>query len=98
MLGMLDGQEIDAAFRERLERWKVRSPVVKFNAALERLPNWSAAPGETWPARATIDVTGTIEEAQRAFEAANAASRRSPSARSTSRPAMTPARPRRAST
>jgi len=24
----------------------VRSPVVKFNAALERLPNWTAAPGE----------------------------------------------------
>ena len=68
-LGMLDGQEIDPAFRERLERWKVRSPVVKFNAALERLPSWSAAPGEAWPARATIDVTGTIEEAQRAFEA-----------------------------
>ncbi len=50
--------------------WKVRSPVVKFNAALERLPSWSAAPGESWPARATIDVTGTIEDAQRAFEAA----------------------------
>jgi phytoene dehydrogenase-like protein len=69
MLSMLDGQEIDAAFRQRLERWKVRSPVVKFNAALERLPDWVAAPGEAWPARATIDVTGTIDDAQRAFEA-----------------------------
>ncbi len=68
-LGLLDGQDVDPAFRERLERWKVRSPVVKFNAALERLPSWSAAPGEEWPARATIDVTGTIEEAQAAFEA-----------------------------
>jgi phytoene dehydrogenase-like protein len=56
------------AYRERLERWKVRSPVVKFNAALERLPSWSAAPDAAWPARATIDVTGTIDEAQRAFE------------------------------
>ena len=70
MLAMLEGQEVDAAFRERLEQWKVRSPVVKFNAALERLPSWSAAPGESWPARATIDVTGTMEDAQRAFEAA----------------------------
>ena len=69
MLAMLDGQEVDASFKERLERWKVRSPVVKFNAALERLPDWAAAPGETWPARATIDVTGTMDEAQRAFEA-----------------------------
>src|SRR3954454_15149462 len=70
MLSMLEGQEVDGAFRERLERWKVRSPVVKFNAALERLPSWSAAPGESWPARATIDVTGTIDDAQHAFEAA----------------------------
>ncbi len=69
-LGMLDGQEVDGGFRDRLERWKVRSPVVKFNAALDRLPNWTAAPGEDWPARATIDVTGTIDDAQRAFEAA----------------------------
>jgi phytoene dehydrogenase-like protein len=69
MLSMLDGQEVDASFKERLERWKVRSPVVKFNAALERLPVWAAAPGETWAARATIDVTGTMDEAQRAFEA-----------------------------
>jgi phytoene dehydrogenase-like protein len=69
LLAMLDGQEIEGSFRGRLERWKVRSPVVKFNAALERLPNWTAAPGESWPARATIDVTGTIDDAQRAFEA-----------------------------
>ncbi len=69
-LAMLSAYDLDDAFRERLERWKVRSPVVKFNAALDRLPNWSAAPGESWPARATIDVTGTIDDAQRAFEAA----------------------------
>ncbi len=60
--------DIDAAYRERLEAWKIRSPVVKFNAALERLPEWTAAPGETWPARATIDATGTMAEAQQAFE------------------------------
>ena len=69
MLSMLDGHDIDTRFRERLERWKVRSPVVKFNAALERLPDWTAAKGETWPARATIDLTGTMDDAQRAFEA-----------------------------
>ena len=67
-LRLLDGQDVDAGFRERIESWKVRSPVVKFNASLERLPSWSAAPGADWPARATIDATGTIDEAQRAFE------------------------------
>ena len=69
-LDMLAGSEVDAGFRDRLSSWKVRSPVVKFNAALERLPTWTAAPGEDWPARATIDLTGTIDEAQAAFEAA----------------------------
>ena len=60
--------EVDADYRERLEAWKVRSPVVKFNASLDRLPSWTAAPGEDWPARATIDATGTMDEAQAAFE------------------------------
>jgi len=64
-LSLLEGQEVDGAFRQRLERWKVRSPVVKFNAALGRLPSWSAAPGESWPARATIDVTGSIDNCVR---------------------------------
>jgi phytoene dehydrogenase-like protein len=68
MLAMLSGQEIDPAFRDRLESWKIRSPVVKFNAWMERLPTWTAAPGADWPARATIDATGTMAEAQAAFE------------------------------
>lgn len=59
---------VDSGYRDRLEKWKVRSPVVKFNAALERLPNWTAAPGESWPARATIDACGPMEAAQAAFE------------------------------
>jgi phytoene dehydrogenase-like protein len=56
------------AYRERLEAWKIRSPVVKFNASLTGLPNWTAAPNQLWPARATIDVTEGLEAAQRAFE------------------------------
>jgi phytoene dehydrogenase-like protein len=67
-LGLLGDAPIDSAYRERLEGWKVRSPVVKFNAALDRLPDWTAAPGESWPARATIDACGPMEEAQKAFE------------------------------
>jgi phytoene dehydrogenase-like protein len=68
-LRLLEGQDVPADYRERLEAWKVRSPVVKFNAALTDLPEWTAAPGEVRPARATIDVTGGLEDAQRAFEA-----------------------------
>ena len=67
-LGLLGEAPIEAAYRERLEAWKVRSPVVKFNAALERLPDWAAAPGAEWPARATIDACGAMAEAQAAFE------------------------------
>jgi phytoene dehydrogenase-like protein len=68
-LTLLEGQDVPADYRARLEAWKVRSPVVKFNAALTALPEWTAAPGESWPARATIDVTGGLEDAQRCFEA-----------------------------
>jgi phytoene dehydrogenase-like protein len=60
--------DVPAEYRARLEAWKIRSPVVKLNASLAALPNWTAAPGEDWPAKATIDVTGGLEEAQRAFE------------------------------
>jgi phytoene dehydrogenase-like protein len=68
-LRLLEGQDVPADYRERLEAWNVRSPVVKFNAALSALPEWTAAPGETWPAHATINCTGNLDEAQAAFEA-----------------------------
>ena len=67
-LRLLGDAEIEPDFRARLEAWKVRSPVVKFNASLSRLPNWTAAPGETWPAQATIDLTAGLEASQTAFE------------------------------
>ncbi len=69
MLGMLEGQDVPADYRERLEAWKVRSPVVKFNAVLSALPEWTAAPGERFPAYASIDVTHGLDAAQRAAEA-----------------------------
>ena len=64
-LRLLAGQDVPADYRERLEAWKIRSPVVKFNSALNRLPTWTAAPGEQFPAYATIDVTHGMEDAQR---------------------------------
>ena len=69
LVGAEEIGSIDSAYRQRSSSdWKIRSPVVKFNAALDRLPNWTAAPGEDWPARATIDVAEGMDEAQKAFE------------------------------
>jgi phytoene dehydrogenase-like protein len=68
-LRLLDGQGIPDEFADRLRGWKVRSPVLKFNAALSELPRWTAAGGETWPCLGTVDVTDGLEAAQEAFEA-----------------------------
>jgi phytoene dehydrogenase-like protein len=68
-LRLLEGSDVPEDYRSRLTEWKVRSPVVKFNAALNGLPEFTAAPGATWPAQATVDVTEGLDAAQRAFEA-----------------------------
>jgi phytoene dehydrogenase-like protein len=65
---MLDGQDAPAGFRERLDAWDVRSPVVKLNAALSRLPTFSAA-GDFEPQRAMITITRGVDAMQDAFEA-----------------------------
>jgi phytoene dehydrogenase-like protein len=62
-------EQMPAEFAQRLRDWKIRSPVVKFNASLTRLPSWTAAPGDDFPARATVDVTTGLDAAQEAFEA-----------------------------
>jgi len=72
LVGAEEVGAVDSTYRTRLEEWKVRSPVVKFNAALERLPEWTAAPGQDWPARATIDVAEGMDAAQKAFERCDA--------------------------
>ena len=62
------GDHAPTELRTRLEDWQLRSPVVKFNAALNRLPNWTAAPGQDFPARGTVDVTTGLDAAQDAFD------------------------------
>jgi phytoene dehydrogenase-like protein len=69
MLAMLPFDEVPADYRGRLEGWEVRSPVVKVNAALSRLPNFSAA-GSVEPHRAMVTVTRGLDATQEAFEAA----------------------------
>ena len=68
-LRLLGDHDVPTAFKDRLEAWQLRSPVVKFNAALDRLPTWTAAPGQDFPARGTVDVTTGVDAAQLAFEA-----------------------------
>jgi phytoene dehydrogenase-like protein len=68
-LSLLDGQGVPGDYRERIEAWRVRSPVVKFNAVLSELPSYAAAPGERWTAQATVDVTHGLDAAQDAADA-----------------------------
>jgi phytoene dehydrogenase-like protein len=65
MLGA--GDAVPSKYRSRLENWKMRSPVVKFNAALNRLPTFPAADGATWPYRSMITATRGMAAAQAAF-------------------------------
>ncbi len=68
LLSMLPTDSVPTPYRSRLEAWDIRSPVVKFNAALHRLPSWTSAPGETFMALGVVDVTTGLEDAQRSFE------------------------------
>jgi phytoene dehydrogenase-like protein len=68
VLGLVAADAMPADYRARLESWDIRSPVVKFNATLSRLPSWTAAPGESFMARGTVDVTTGLDDAQAAFE------------------------------
>jgi phytoene dehydrogenase-like protein len=69
LLGMLPEDALPADYRERIEAWEVRSPVVKMNAALSRLPTFTAA-GSVEPHRAMVTVTQGLDAAQTAFETA----------------------------
>jgi phytoene dehydrogenase-like protein len=69
-LEMLEGADLPGDFRERLERWDVRSPVLKLNAALERPPSFVADAAGFEPHRAMVSVTPGLDAAQEAVEAA----------------------------
>ena len=67
-LGLVDPAAVPAAYRERIDGWQLRSPVVKLNAALHRLPSFPAAAGAGFEAhRAMVDVTRGLDAAQEAF-------------------------------
>jgi phytoene dehydrogenase-like protein len=66
-LRMLDPDSVPAEYRDRLERWQVRSSAMKLNAALTRLPSFPAADG-TEPHRAMVTITPGLDAAQASFE------------------------------
>src|SRR4051794_880193 len=69
VLGMVPDDALPSDYRDRLEAWEVRSPTVKVNAALSRIPTFTAA-GSVEPHRAMVTVTHGLDPAQEAFEAA----------------------------
>lgn len=73
LLTMVDPGAMPDSFRERLEGWKVRSPSMKLNAGLKRLPSFSAAQepaaGGVEPHRAMVTISPGLEAAEQAFTA-----------------------------
>lgn len=70
MLAMLDGSAgVPETYRERLEAWDVRSPVVKLNVAMRAVPTFTAA-GELDPYRAMVCLSPGVDALQAACESA----------------------------
>ena len=65
-VSLLDPAAVPDHYRARVDGWQIRSPVVKLNAALHRLPRFPAASGFK-AHRAMIDVTRGLDAAQDAF-------------------------------
>ena len=62
-LRLLGDAEMDAAYRERLEAWKVRSPVVKFNARCRGCRTGRRRPGRTGRPRRRSTSPAGVEDA-----------------------------------
>ncbi|MFC6086282.1 phytoene desaturase family protein [Sphaerisporangium aureirubrum] len=72
LMTMLPAGAAPEDYRRKIADWDIRSPVVKFNAALRRLPAWTAAPGETFMAKGVVNTTTGLADAQKAFERCDA--------------------------
>jgi phytoene dehydrogenase-like protein len=66
-LELLDSEAVPAEFAERIANWRAESPVVKVNAALRRLPSFTAS-SDVQPHRAMVSVTPGLDAAQEACE------------------------------
>jgi phytoene dehydrogenase-like protein len=70
-LELLDGDGVPAEFAQRVASWRMESPVVKVNAALGRLPAFTA-PSDVPPHRGMVSVAPGLDAAQEACEACRA--------------------------
>jgi phytoene dehydrogenase-like protein len=72
-LSMIDPADVPADFASRIGAWKVRSPVIKLNAGLTRMPTFAAAgspaAGGVEPTKAMISFSPGLDAMQGAFEA-----------------------------
>ena len=59
-------------FRDRVERWRCESPVLKINCALSRLPTFTAAAGRTDVYRAQVEIGRSMALTQAACDRARA--------------------------
>jgi phytoene dehydrogenase-like protein len=70
-LDMLADQEVPAGFARLIDEWRIESPVVKVNAALRRLPAFTAAT-DVPPHLAMVSVTPGLDAAQEACQECHA--------------------------
>lgn len=64
------GEHADAAFRSKVEGWRITSPVLKVNCGLSRLPSFPAAAGDPTVFRAQVEIGRSIDDTQAACDAA----------------------------
>ena len=62
--------EVPGAFHEKVEDWRIASPVLKINCGLSRLPSFPQADTGVVPHRAMVTISTGIADTQEACEAA----------------------------
>jgi phytoene dehydrogenase-like protein len=67
-LALLGVEAVPSSYRERIDAWHTDSPVVKLNAALRKLPAFTAGGGEL-AHRSMVTITAGLDAAQDAVEA-----------------------------
>ncbi|HEV3353145.1 MAG TPA: NAD(P)/FAD-dependent oxidoreductase [Acidimicrobiales bacterium] len=69
-LALLDGGDdvVPTAFRQRVDKWKTESPVLKINCALSRLPRFNSNTEDATPYRGTVTISTGVDATQAAYE------------------------------
>ena len=69
-LKMVGPEHLDDGFRTQVERYKLRGSSAKVNLALDRLPSFTALPGEGPHLRGDITLAPNIDDLERAYDQA----------------------------